>query len=175
MAARSLNKVMLIGNLTRDPDLRYTPQGTPVCSFGIATNREWVDPSGQRQEDTEFHNVVAWNKLAEICSQLLYKGRKVYIEGRLSTRNWTGQDNVERRSTEVVIEEMIAFGPGKPGQGDEYAQGMGEMTETSSVETPSVESASTEEVVPEASNEDTKNTKKEEKDLAEEVADDIPF
>jgi len=77
MAARSLNKVMLIGNLTRDPELRYTPSGTAVVTFGLATNREWNDASGQRQEEVEFHNIVAWNKLAEICSQLLYKGRKI--------------------------------------------------------------------------------------------------
>lgn len=163
MAARSLNKVLLIGNLTRDPELRYTPQGTPVASFGIATNREWVDPSGQRQEDTEFHNVVAWSKLAEICSQLLFKGRKVYVEGRLSTRNWTGQDNVERRSTEVVIEEMIAFGPGKTG-GEEFGANANTeqpMTEAVIDEAPPVV--------------DTKAAKTEEKDLAEEVADDIPF
>src|SRR3989344_559650 len=162
MAARSLNKVLLIGNLTRDPELRYTPQGTPVASFGIATNREWVDQSGQRQEDVEFHNVVAWNKLAEICSQLLFKGRKVYVEGRMSTRSWTGQDNVERRSTEVVIEEMIAFGPGKGGQAEEFA------SETSSVETPSVETPSTE-IVEEVTVES--DSKKQDKDLAEEVAD----
>lgn len=116
MAARSLNKVLLIGNLTRDPELRYTPSGTAVVTFGLATNREWSDQSGQRQEDVEFHNVVAWNKLAEICSQLLYKGRKIYVEGRLSTRNWTNQEGQERRVTEVVIEEMIAFGPGKKGE-----------------------------------------------------------
>jgi len=119
MAARSLNKVMLIGNLTRDPELRYTPSGTAVVTFGLATNREWNDASGQRQEEVEFHNIVAWNKLAEICSQLLYKGRKIYVEGRLSTRSWTTQEGQERRSTEVVIEEMIAFGPGKRGEEEE--------------------------------------------------------
>ncbi len=170
MAARSLNKVLLIGNLTRDPELRYTPQGTPVCSFGIATNREWVDQSGQRQEDTEFHNVVAWNKLAEICSQLLYKGRKIYVEGRMSTRSWTGQDNVERRSTEVVIEEMIAFGPGKAGQGEEF----GSSIETPMTEEPSMAS-SDETVIAETSTQDVDENKQESKDLAEEVADDIPF
>ena len=83
--ARSLNKVMLIGNLTRDPEMRYTPQGTAVCTFGVATNRSWTTESGEKKEDAEFHNVVAWNKLAEICTQLLKKGRKVYVEGRLST------------------------------------------------------------------------------------------
>lgn len=105
--ARSLNKVTLIGNLTRDPELRYTPQGTAVCTFGVATNRQWTTDAGEKKEDAEFHRVVAWNKLAEICSQLLTKGRKVYVEGRLQTRSWTGQDGNQRTSTEIVINDMI--------------------------------------------------------------------
>ncbi|MBI3980438.1 single-stranded DNA-binding protein [Candidatus Microgenomates bacterium] len=107
MASRSLNKVTLIGNLTRDPELRFTPQGTAVCSFGLATNRYWTTESGEKKEETEFHRIVAWNKLAELCSQLLQKGRKVYVEGRLQTRNWTGNDNVAHSTTEIVIEDMI--------------------------------------------------------------------
>jgi single-strand DNA-binding protein len=106
---RSLNKVTLIGNLTRDPELRYTPQGTAVCSFGLATNRQWTTESGERKEDVEFHRIVAWNKLAEICAQLLKKGRKVYVEGRLQTRSWTEDDNLKRTQTEVVISEMIVL------------------------------------------------------------------
>ena len=109
MSNRSLNKVILIGNMTRDPELRYTPQGTPVCSFGLATNRTWVDANNQRQEATEFHRIVAWQKLAELCSQLLFKGRKVYVEGRLQTRSWTSTDGQERTSTEVVIDNMIVL------------------------------------------------------------------
>ena len=109
--ARSLNKAILIGNLTRDPELRYTPQGTAVCTFGLATNRQWVTESGEKKEDAEFHRVVAWNKLAEICSQLLTKGRKVYVEGRLQTRTWSGQDGVQRNTTEVVITDMIILDP----------------------------------------------------------------
>lgn len=105
--ARSLNKVMLIGNLTRDPEMRYTPQGTAVCTFGLATNRTWTTESGEKKEDAEFHNLVAWNKLAEICSQLLKKGRKVYVEGRLSTRSWQGQDGSQKQRTEVVISDMV--------------------------------------------------------------------
>lgn len=105
--ARSLNKVTLIGNLTRDPELRYTPQGSAVCTFGLATNRQWTTDSGEKKEDVEFHRIVAWNKLAEICSQFLKKGRKAYVEGRLQTRNWTGQDETQRVTTEVVISEMI--------------------------------------------------------------------
>ncbi|MBI2612107.1 single-stranded DNA-binding protein [Candidatus Gottesmanbacteria bacterium] len=107
MASRSLNKVILIGNLTRDPELRYTPSGTAVCTFGLATNRSWTTQSGEVKEDTEFHRIVSWNKLAELCSQLLTKGRKVYVEGRLSTRTWTAQDNTQKTTTEIVIEDMI--------------------------------------------------------------------
>lgn len=114
MSARSLNRVMLIGNLTRDPEMRYTPQGTAVCTFGMATNRSWTpSDGGERQEETEYHRIVAWAKLAEICSQLLYKGRKVYVEGRLQTRRFTGQDGNEREITEVVIDSMIALGAPK--------------------------------------------------------------
>src|SRR3989344_7668208 len=105
--SRSLNKAVLIGNLTRDPELRYTPSGTAVCTFGLATNRQWTTDSGEKREDVEFHRIVAWNKLAELCAQLLNKGRKVYVEGRLQTRRWTAQDGTERSTTEVVISDMI--------------------------------------------------------------------
>lgn len=114
MAARSLNKVTLIGNLTRDPELRYTPQGTAVCSFGMATNRSWTTDTGEKREETEFHRIVSWNKLAELCSQLLTKGRKVYVEGRLSTRTWTGQDGQQRTTTEIVIDDMILLDSKRP-------------------------------------------------------------
>lgn len=104
---RSLNKVQLIGNLTRDPELRYTPAGTAVCTIGLATNRQWVTEAGEKKEEVEFHRLVAWNKLAEICSQFLKKGRKAFFEGRLQTRNWTGQDGAQRTTTEIVINDMI--------------------------------------------------------------------
>lgn len=107
MSSRSLNKVILIGNLTRDPELRFTPSGTGVCTFGLATNRSWTTQSGELKEQTEFHKIVAWNKLAELCSQLLTKGRKVYVEGRLSSHSWVAPDGTQRSSTEVVIEDMI--------------------------------------------------------------------
>lgn len=108
MSSRSLNKVMLIGNLTRDVELRYTPSGTAVATFGLATNRSWsTGDGGDRQEETQFHRIVAWSKLAEICGQLLFKGRKIFIEGRLQTRKWTGQDGQQRESTEIVAENMM--------------------------------------------------------------------
>ncbi len=120
MASRSLNKVLLIGNLTRDPELRYTPQGTAVCTFSLATNRTWTpSDGGETQEATEFHRLVAWAKLAEICSQILYKGRRVFIEGRLQTREWTDAEGRSRTTTEVVIDNMIALGAPKAGGGEE--------------------------------------------------------
>ncbi len=105
--ARSLNKVTLIGNLTRDPELRYTPQGTAVCTFGLATNRQWTTESGEKREEADFHRIVSWNKLAELCAQLLTKGRKTYVEGRLQTRNWTAKDGTQRTTTEIVLSNMI--------------------------------------------------------------------
>lgn len=116
MSARSLNKVLLIGNLTRDPEMRYTPQGTAVCTFGIATNRTWVTDQGDKKEETEWHRIVAWNKLAELCSQLLFKGRRIYVEGRLQTRQWTGQDGQSRQATEIVIEDMIILDSKRQGE-----------------------------------------------------------
>lgn len=105
--AKSLNRVQIIGNLTRDPELRYTPNGTAVCSFSVATNRTWTTDAGEKKEDVEFHRVVAWNKLAEICSQFLVKGRKAYFEGRLSTKSWNAQDGTPRSTTEIIISDML--------------------------------------------------------------------
>ncbi len=102
-----LNKVMIIGRLTRDPELRNTPTGKAVATIGVATGRAWADANGQKQKQTEFHNVVLWGKLAEIANQYLRKGGKVYMEGRLQTREWTGQDGVKRYRTEIVGENMI--------------------------------------------------------------------
>jgi single-strand DNA-binding protein len=105
--AKSLNKVMLIGNLTRDPEMKYTPSGAAVTTFGIATNRTWTTDTGEKKDDVDFHNIVAWNKLAEICAQLLKKGRKVYVEGRLSTSTWQAPDGAQRNKTEIVINDMV--------------------------------------------------------------------
>jgi len=105
--AGSLNKVMIIGNVGRDPEMRYLQNGTPVTSFSVAAGRTWTTPEGERREETEWFNVVAWNKLAETCNQLITKGRKVYIEGRLRTHSWEGQDGQKRYRTEVVASSMI--------------------------------------------------------------------
>src|SRR5260221_5538725 len=112
--ARSLNKVQLIGNLTRDPELRYTPSGTAVVSFSVATNRGWTTDTGEKKEEVEFHRIVAWNKLAELCSQFLAKGRKVYVEGRLATRKYTTQDGQEKQITEIVIDDMLLLDSKRP-------------------------------------------------------------
>jgi len=109
MASKSLNKVELIGNLTRDPELKYTPQGTAVCTFGLATNRTWVTKTGETKEDVQFHRVVAWQKLAELCSNLLAKGRKVFLQGRITYRQYEGKDGTQRNATEIVIEDFILF------------------------------------------------------------------
>lgn len=107
MSSRSLNKVELIGNITRDPELRYTASGVAVASFSIATNRSWKTEAGELKEEVEFHRIVAWNKLAGLCSQLLTKGRKIYVEGRLQTRQWQDKENNKRETTEIVIDDMI--------------------------------------------------------------------
>lgn len=108
----NLNRAMIIGNLTRDPEVRTTTTGQNVASFGVATNHSWTDKSGQKQERAEFHNIVVWGKLAEICGQYLSKGRKVYIEGRLQTREWEGQDGAKRNRTEIIAENMIMLDRG---------------------------------------------------------------
>ncbi len=108
----SLNRATIIGNLTREPEVRQIPSGQSVCSFAVATNRSWASADGQKQEASEFHNIVAWGKLAEICAQYLNKGRKVYIEGRLQTRDWEGQDGVRRYRTEIVAENLIILDRG---------------------------------------------------------------
>lgn len=170
--AKSLNRATLIGNLTRDPELRYTPQGTAVCSFSIATNRSWKTDSGETKEDAEFHRIVAWDKLAEICAQLLTKGKKTFVEGRLQTRKWTTKDGEERTTTEIVINDMIllenkgagaASAPASSGGGDieipdDFGTDLQDSPKTSSKPKAQVKA------------------KKKESDVADESADeDIPF
>ncbi|MFH1171056.1 MAG: single-stranded DNA-binding protein [bacterium] len=104
----NLNKAMLIGNVTRDPEGRTTPSGQTVCTYGVATNRRWKDQqSGELKEQVEFHNIVTWGRLADTCKQYLHKGSKVYIEGRIQTRNWEDQAGQKRNRTEIVAEQMI--------------------------------------------------------------------
>src|SRR3990172_7798627 len=103
---KDFNQAIILGNLTRDPELRYTPNGQAVTSFAVATNRSWTDASGEKKEDVEYHDVVVWGKLAEIVSQYLKKGRKVMIVGRLQTRNWEAQDGTKRSKTEIVATDV---------------------------------------------------------------------
>ncbi len=112
--SRGLNKVMIIGHLGRDPEMRYTPSGRPVTTFSVATNRSWTTSDGERKTDTEWFNVVAWNKLAEICNQYLVKGQQVYIEGRLQSRRWEDSTGTKHTSVEVVANEMIMLGDRRP-------------------------------------------------------------
>src|SRR3989338_4335457 len=162
--AKGLNKVMLIGNLTRDPELRYTPQGTAVCTFSIATNRSWTTDSGEKKEEADFHRLVAWNIFAELCSQLLSKGRKIYVEGRLSNRSWTGQDGAQKSITEIVINDMIILDSKREQREDIAAEEAPGLLEE--------QASPASEIAPPESK---KKQKKEEKDAADVNPDDIPF
>jgi len=111
--SRSLNKVMIIGHLGRDPEMRYTPSGRPVTTFTVATSRSWNTVDGERHSETEWFNIVAWGNLAEICKQYLTKGQQVYIEGRLQTRKWDDKEGNKHYTTEVVAQEMMMLGERK--------------------------------------------------------------
>lgn len=113
----SLNRAQLIGNVTREPELKHTRAGQPVTTIGIATNRSWKDSAGERHDDVEYHNVVCWGRLAEIACQFLYKGAKVYFSGRLQTRSWDDEAGVKHFRTEVVSEDMIVLSPRRDGEG----------------------------------------------------------
>jgi single-strand DNA-binding protein len=117
-----VNKVILIGNLGSDPQVRYTPQGTAVANFSVATTEKFTNKNGERESRTEWHRVVAWSKLAEICSQYLKKGKQVYIEGRIQTRQWDDKDGNKRSSTEIVATNMVMLGRAGDGGGDSGAQ-----------------------------------------------------
>ena len=114
--AGGINKVILIGNLGNDPEMRHTPNGAGVCEFRLATNEAWTDKQGQRQERTEWHRVVVWGKKAEVCSKYLSKGRQVYVEGRLRTRSWEDKEGNKRYTTEVVANDVQFLGGGGGGE-----------------------------------------------------------
>ena len=125
MAGRGVNKVILIGNLGGDPELRSTPGGTSVASFTLATNESWTDKDGTKQERTEWHRIVVWSRLAEICGQYLRKGSQVYIEGRLQTRSWEDKQGNERKTTEIVARDMQMLGARSEGNGARSEAGAG--------------------------------------------------
>ncbi|MEE4241921.1 MAG: single-stranded DNA-binding protein [Desulfopila sp.] len=112
----SVNKVILVGNLGKDPELRYTPSGTAVATFSLATTERYKDRDGQRQEKTEWHNIVAWRQLAEICGKFLHKGKQVYIEGKIQTRSYDDRDGNKRYITEIVVDQMQMLGSKDDGQ-----------------------------------------------------------
>lgn len=144
--SRSLNRAEIIGNMTRDPEMKYTPKGDAVTNFSVATNRQWVT-DGETKEEVEFHNVVAWTKLAELCSQLLKKGSKVYISGRLKTRNWDDAQGVKHYRTEIVADDMVVLSrPDGAGRGPEAKS-----------EAPESEPAKKEPGTEEVTDEDTKD------------------
>ena len=159
---KSLNKVQLIGNLTRDPELKYTPTGAAVCTISIATNRNWTTDTGEKKEEADFHRLVAWNKLAEICGQLLKKGRKVYVEGRLSTRSWQDKDGQTKYMTEVVLSDMILLD--SKGTGESMSSGQDEFNVPDNLDE-----------VPVAEEPKAEKPKKETKKVEETATDDIPF
>jgi single-strand DNA-binding protein len=105
-----LNRAELIGNLGADPEVRYTPAGQPVANFRVATNRFWTDKKGEKQQSTEWHRIVVWGKLAELCGQYLTKGRQVYLSGRLQTRQWDGRDGEKKYTTEIVADQVTFLG-----------------------------------------------------------------
>jgi single-strand DNA-binding protein len=117
MAGSGVNKVILVGNLGKDPEVRYTPGGQAVANFTIATNENWTDKSGQKQERTEWHRIVVWGKLAELCSEYLSKGRQVYVEGRLQTREWNNKEGAKQYTTEVVATQVVFLSGGERSQG----------------------------------------------------------
>ncbi|MBI2356598.1 single-stranded DNA-binding protein [Candidatus Dojkabacteria bacterium] len=165
MSSRSLNLVQLIGNLTRDPEIRYTGNGTPVVTFGIATNRTWKNQEGEYEEATEFHNIVAWNKMAEICNQLLAKGMKIYVQGSLNTRSWQDDAGVTKYKTEVRVEDMILLDDkGRRGIGT----GADSTGKSDTEETPEVDQ-------PKKSKKVVEDTMEEEKVADEDPLADLPF
>ncbi|MCP5269932.1 MAG: single-stranded DNA-binding protein [Burkholderiaceae bacterium] len=127
----SVNKVILIGNLGRDPEVRYAPSGSAICNVTIATSRQWKNKdSGERQEETEWHRVVFYDRLAEIAGEYLKKGKSVYVEGRLKTRKWTDKDGVEKYTTEIIAQEMTMLGGREGGGGGGYGGDDGGMGES---------------------------------------------
>jgi single-strand DNA-binding protein len=181
MATRSLNKALLIGNLTRDPEIRYTSSGAAVCSFGMATNRSWKDSEGEIREEAEFHNLVSWNKMAEVCYQLLAKGMKVYIEGEIRTRSWDDDEGNTKYRTEVKINEMILLdskgrtGAGSsPSSADKSPSKSGSSKDDISMD--DVDGKAKDEKPKKAEKKAVKKTKKDEtEDVGDPLEDDLPF
>ena len=136
---RSVNKVILIGNLTRDPEMRQTPNSQQVCTFGIATNRQWVSKDGSKHTSAEFHELVAWARLADICGQYLRKGKLIYVEGYLKTRAWDTPEGIRRHKTEVIVQDMIMLEKRPRDGGDEMMDEVSVGTEGAMISEPAPE------------------------------------
>ncbi len=174
--AKDLNKAMIIGNLTRDPEMRTTPNGQQVANFGVATNRQWKNQQGETQEQAEFHNIVVWGKLAEICNQYLAKGRRAYFEGRLQTDTWEAQDGSKRSKTQIVADDMILLDSrGAGGQGGSAGPAGQANSGGSQVPAQPTEAEASQAGAP--SGKDDKKSDKKDKDAPGEdpSLDDIPF
>ena len=167
--AKDLNKAMIIGNLTRDPEVRTTPNGQTVASFGVATNRQWKNQQGEKQEQVEFHNVVVWGRLAEICQQYLAKGRRAYFEGRLQTQQWEAQDGTKRNRTEIVADDMILLDSRGGGGGGAAAGGSFDQTPAKPTEAEAPQGGGDK---PDAGKKDKADGPRADEDTA---LDDIPF
>lgn len=182
MPSRCLNRVTLIGNLTRDPELRYTPSGMAVCSFGVATNRSWTTKTGERKEDAQFHRIVAWNKLAELCSQLLAKGRRVFVEGRLQYREFDDSAGNHKYVTEIIISDMVVLdnrGSYDPSGGGQVKDGNVVGSDLAADDGTIDESVMEDIVIPDSLDEEVPEVKagevEEEPKKAEEKKDEMPF
>ena len=169
---RSINKVILIGNLTRNPEMRQTPNGQNVTTFGIATNREWNTKEGDRKNSAEFHECVAWAKLAEICDQYLIKGHLVYIEGYLKTRSWDSPEGVKKFKTEIVVKDMIRLE--KRPKGEEGKEGEEYVPETESTTVSAKTPVTEEKAVPTEESPKTEETPSEETATEEAPKEEIP-
>ncbi|MFA7245064.1 MAG: single-stranded DNA-binding protein [Candidatus Magasanikbacteria bacterium] len=141
-----LNRATIIGRLTRDPEVKSITSGQNVANLSVATNRIWTDKSGVRQEKVEFHNVVLWGKLAELSGQYLSKGRKVYLEGRLETRDWTGQDGVKRYRTEIIADNMIMLDGSRSNSSTPYSEESSSVSSDTSNQTDSSEEIKVEDI-----------------------------
>lgn len=181
MASRSLNRAILIGNLTRDPELKYTPSGTAVCTFGVATNRSWTTAEGDIKEDVQFHRIVSWQKLAELCAKLLSKGRKVYLEGRITYRSYVGKDGQQRQITEIILDDFVVFDDRRKTVEDGAAAKVAPIPSTKE---PMIEEATTNQSNEDADGKSKKKKKEESETVATEETestgetiseDDIPF
>ena len=166
----SLNRATIVGNLTRDPETRAIPSGQTVCSFAVATNRRWKDKDGNTKEDTQFHEVTAWGKLGELAAQMLSKGKKVYVEGRLQTNSWEGTDGAKRSRTEIVADNFIPLSPKSETAGGDFTSAASDLPSDSSPEATAKGEVS-------AKGDGIKSKPKDEKaETAEEInLDDIPF